>query len=108
MGKKFEDGQLVFVSGSNEWDWKRGSVPSVKTFPPEFRSFLRHTSGFDSRPLKFDESRLTVAHHLRRADLPKGDGRATADWYYYRITDTIRKRFPSADIHVWAAAHNLP
>lgn len=32
--------------------------------------------------------------HLRRSDLPKGDTRATADEYYYRLAEEIRQIVP--------------
>ena len=48
--------------------------------------------------------------HLRRSDLPKGDTRATADDYYYRLAEKIKQIVPAEalDVHVWSSPKNIP
>merc|ERR1719195_1234034 len=57
-----------------------------------------------SKPLLFAPDRFSVALHLRRGDIRRGDydeGRLTQDEFYYRIVDRIRESVPSAEVHVW-------
>jgi len=100
----FPAGAFVYMPSANDWTNLNGKASEV--YPSKLRAGFAHP--FASRPLNFAPGRPTVAMHLRRADLPKGNFRATPNEYYYRLADLIRAQLPSPDIHIWAALKNIP
>ncbi|CAE7537258.1 unnamed protein product, partial [Symbiodinium pilosum] len=78
------------------------------------RELEAKVSGFQRGALVYchavNEWPVSVVMHLRRADLERGDTRATPDDYYYGLAEEIKKLLPSEDLdfHVWSSPKNIP
>ncbi|CAE8707397.1 unnamed protein product, partial [Polarella glacialis] len=103
--KSVKPGDNIYCPAVNEWGYNK-EIPTSKYFPPWFREKLKQ--GLDSYPLNFSAGNTSVVMHLRRADLEKGDARATPDSYYYRLARQIQELVPNAEFHVWASTKNIP
>ena len=84
------------------------SVPTSDYFPTWLREQMRKQ--LDLQPVVFAGGKVSVVMHLRRADLERGDTRATPDDYYYGLAEEIKKLLPSEDLdfHVWSSPKNIP
>lgn len=73
----------------------------VGYFPEDLQTLLGERLA--TRSLSFAPGKTSVAIHVRRGDLPKGDERATTDAYYFRLLDAILEEVQDADVHLWSS-----
>lgn len=90
----------VHLPDANEWS-HNDSEPYAAYFTAELHAAL--LAPLLRWPLAFSGARPSVALHLRRGDLRRGQWMVYPDTYYLDIVALIRERWPAADVHAWSS-----